>query len=116
MKGNKHTLQLEFRYLSFLTNNDRYWEAVEWVRISLSMYLNLVMRVIKAASARLPSFALVPIYRKLASLLSPSAIPLTTVQRNKWAVLSFQCSSWFARGFVLWISLIRLSLPFRPIQ
>ncbi|KAF8798349.1 glycoside hydrolase family 47 protein [Phlegmacium glaucopus] len=43
------TLQLEFRYLSFLTDNDRYWDAVEHV-----------MRVIKAA--RLPSSALVPIY------------------------------------------------------
>ena len=32
------TLQLEFRYLSFLTENDRYWEAAEWVRIPL-MYL-----------------------------------------------------------------------------
>ena len=29
------TRQLEFRYLSFLTDNDRYWEAVELVRISL---------------------------------------------------------------------------------
>ena len=29
------TLQLEFRYLSFLTDNDRYWEAVELVRILL---------------------------------------------------------------------------------
>ena len=37
------THQLEFLYLSFLTDNDRYWEAVEWVRISLcSIYLNLV--------------------------------------------------------------------------
>ena len=33
------TIQLEFRYLSFLTDNDRYWEAVELVRISL-MYLS----------------------------------------------------------------------------
>lgn len=33
------TIQLEFRYLSFLTDNDQYWEAVEWVRISL-MYLS----------------------------------------------------------------------------
>jgi hypothetical protein len=33
------TIQLEFRYLSFLTDNDRYWEAVERVRISL-MYLS----------------------------------------------------------------------------
>ena len=29
------TLQLEFRYLSFLSDNDRYWEAVELVRILL---------------------------------------------------------------------------------
>jgi hypothetical protein len=33
------TIQLEFRYLSFLTDNDRYWEAVEWVCITL-MYLS----------------------------------------------------------------------------
>ena len=33
------TIQLEFRYLSFLTDNDQYWEAVEWVRITL-MYLS----------------------------------------------------------------------------
>ena len=26
------TLQLEFRYLSFLTDNDAYWDAVERVR------------------------------------------------------------------------------------
>ena len=26
------TLQLEFRYLSFLTGRNHYWEAVEWVR------------------------------------------------------------------------------------
>ena len=32
------TIQLEFRYLSFLTDNDRYWEAAELVRFSL-MYL-----------------------------------------------------------------------------
>ena len=29
------TIQLEFRYLSLLADNDRYWEAVELVRISL---------------------------------------------------------------------------------
>ena len=34
------TIQLEFRYLSFLTDNDRYWEAVELVRISLMYYLS----------------------------------------------------------------------------
>ena len=28
------TIQLEFRYLSFLTDNDSYWDAVENVRIS----------------------------------------------------------------------------------
>jgi uncharacterized protein YyaL (SSP411 family) len=33
------TLQLEFRYLSFLTDNDQYWEAAERVRISL-MYVS----------------------------------------------------------------------------
>jgi uncharacterized protein YyaL (SSP411 family) len=33
------TLQLEFRYLSFLTDNDLYWEAAERVRISL-MYVS----------------------------------------------------------------------------
>ena len=41
------TIQLEFRYLSFLTDNDRYWEAVEWVCISfLCIYLNLVYLVL----------------------------------------------------------------------
>ena len=35
------TIQLEFRYLSFLTDNDQYWEAVELVCISL-FYLYLV--------------------------------------------------------------------------
>ena len=34
------TIQLEFRYLSFLTDNDRYWEVVELVRISLMYYLS----------------------------------------------------------------------------
>jgi len=43
------TIQLEFRYLSFLSDNDRYWEAVE-----------LVMKIIK--TARLPSSGLVPIF------------------------------------------------------
>lgn len=33
------TIQLEFRYLSFLTDNDSYWEAVEWVGISI-VYLS----------------------------------------------------------------------------
>ena len=33
------TMQLEFRYLSILTDNDRYWEAAEKVHISL-MYLS----------------------------------------------------------------------------
>ena len=32
------TIQLEFHYLSFLTDNDRYWEAAELVCFSL-MYL-----------------------------------------------------------------------------
>ena len=36
------TIQLEFRYLSFLTDNDRYWEAAEMVRILLCIYQNLV--------------------------------------------------------------------------
>jgi mannosyl-oligosaccharide alpha-1,2-mannosidase len=43
------TIQLEFRYLSFLTDNDSYWDLVE-----------RVMKIIKAA--RLPSSPLVPIY------------------------------------------------------
>jgi endoplasmic reticulum Man9GlcNAc2 1,2-alpha-mannosidase len=33
------TIQLEFRYLSFLTDNDSYWEAAEWVGISI-VYLS----------------------------------------------------------------------------
>jgi mannosyl-oligosaccharide alpha-1,2-mannosidase len=33
------TLQLEFRYLSFLTDNDIYWEAAERVGISI-LYLS----------------------------------------------------------------------------
>ena len=35
------TLQLEFRYLSFLTDDNRYWEAVEWVFRSC-IYLDFV--------------------------------------------------------------------------
>lgn len=33
------TIQLEFRYLSILTDNDSYWEAAEWVGISI-VYLS----------------------------------------------------------------------------
>jgi Glycosyl hydrolase family 47 len=39
------TLQLEFRYLSFLTDNDRYWKAVERVFRSC-IYLNWVNLVL----------------------------------------------------------------------
>ena len=40
------TIQLEFRYLSFLTDNDRYWEAVEWVRITLMCLSELVVDLV----------------------------------------------------------------------
>lgn len=59
------TLQLEFRYLSYLTDNDEYWDRAEGVcctfpnRHSMSTDIWQVMKMIK--TARLPS-GLVPIY------------------------------------------------------
>ena len=51
------TIQLEFRYLSYLTDDDIYWEKVERVRVNstvcLYLYFDLfqVMAVIKGARA-----------------------------------------------------------------
>ena len=97
------TIQLEFRYLSFLTDDDSYWDAVERVGI-LNCADLLGIRLTKQSGYESHQSCEATVFSSGSNLPQVSRLSLLTmvlVQCKKRAVLSFRRPSWFTGGFVL---------------
>lgn len=99
------TLQLEFRYLSYLTGEDTYWEKVEEVRLwlfAMGSTVSIVTGYGRPQSSETSTWSGTHLCRvRVIDDLGKAILISLRCQPEKWSLQDCKYTPWFAWRFVL---------------